>query len=161
MSHVKSDRAVAGIGESVSFELEKLGQKYFVWSALYSVVLKEAMMMQLERAVRTEVETLAVKPHRIQLKRTKGWRMPPNTLKVDRSTKWGNPFKVEYKGMSPELAVQSFKNVLDEFEEYQISSRLKVTIDDIRRELRGKNLACWCKSSEVCHADVLLEIANG
>jgi hypothetical protein len=102
-----------------------------------------------------------MKPYRAQLKRTKGWRMPANTVKVDRSTKWGNPFKVDYKGMTPELAVQSFKNVLDESGEYQISSRVKVTIDDIKRELRGKNLACWCKLSEVCHADVLLEIANG
>ena len=31
-------------------------------------------------------------PKRIQLSRKKGWRMPPNTVKVDRSTKWGNPF---------------------------------------------------------------------
>lgn len=30
---------------------------------------------------------------------------------------------------------------------------------EIKRELRGKNLACWCKASP-CHADVLLEIAN-
>jgi hypothetical protein len=92
------------------------------------------MIIQWERAVRTEAETLAVKPHRIQLKRTKGWRMPPNSLKVDRSTKWGNPFKVEYKGTTLGLAVQSFKNVLDEFGEYQISSRTKVTIDDIKGE---------------------------
>lgn len=27
-------------------------------------------------------------------------------------------------------------------------------------ELRGKNLACWCKLNQPCHADVLLEIAN-
>lgn len=27
------------------------------------------------------------RPIRIQLRRTKGWRMPPNTVKVDRSTK--------------------------------------------------------------------------
>lgn len=27
-------------------------------------------------------------------------------------------------------------------------------------ELRGKNLACFCKIGEPCHADVLLEIAN-
>jgi Domain of unknown function (DUF4326) len=114
-----------------------------------------------QRDVRADGEKRAMKPYRIQLKRTKGWRMPPNTLKVDRSTKWGNPFKVDYKGMTPELAVQSFKNVLDEFGEYQVSSRVKVTIDDIKRELRGKNLACWCKLSEVCHADMLLEIANG
>lgn len=27
-------------------------------------------------------------------------------------------------------------------------------------ELRGKNLACWCKIGNPCHADVLLELAN-
>lgn len=28
-------------------------------------------------------------------------------------------------------------------------------------ELRGHDLGCWCKPGEPCHADVLLEIANG
>ena len=28
------------------------------------------------------------------------------------------------------------------------------------RELRGKNLACWCKAGEACHADPLLELAD-
>ena len=37
-------------------------------------------------------------PNRIQLKRTKGWKMPPNTVKVDRTTKWGNPFQVGKPG---------------------------------------------------------------
>jgi hypothetical protein len=27
-------------------------------------------------------------------------------------------------------------------------------------ELRGKNLACWCRPGATCHADVLLELAN-
>lgn len=31
---------------------------------------------------------------RIQRKRTKGWRMPPNTIYVGRGTKWGNPFRI-------------------------------------------------------------------
>jgi hypothetical protein len=31
----------------------------------------------------------------------------------------------------------------------------------VRRELRGKDLVCWCKPGKPCHADVLLEIANG
>jgi len=31
---------------------------------------------------------------------------------------------------------------------------------DIRRELRGKNLACWCPLNSYCHADDLLKIAN-
>lgn len=30
----------------------------------------------------------------------------------------------------------------------------------IRRELAGKNLACWCPLDQPCHADVLLELAN-
>lgn len=33
-------------------------------------------------------------PRRVQLSRRKGWRMPPNTVKVSRPTKWGNPHKV-------------------------------------------------------------------
>lgn len=34
------------------------------------------------------------------------------------------------------------------------------TVDEIRAELRGKNLACWCPPGVPCHADVLLELAN-
>lgn len=33
-------------------------------------------------------------PQRIQLRRAKGWRMPANTVKVDRSTRWGNAWRV-------------------------------------------------------------------
>ena len=28
-------------------------------------------------------------------------------------------------------------------------------------ELRGRDLACWCPLDQPCHADVLLELANG
>jgi len=31
---------------------------------------------------------------------------------------------------------------------------------DPARELRGKDLACWCPLDQPCHADVLLELAN-
>lgn len=34
------------------------------------------------------------------------------------------------------------------------------SLDDLRAVLAGKNLACWCKPGEPCHADVLLELAN-
>ena len=34
------------------------------------------------------------------------------------------------------------------------------TVGDIRRELGGRNLACWCALDKPCHADALLEIAN-
>jgi len=37
---------------------------------------------------------------------------------------------------------------------------LPYSVDDVVRELRGKDLACWCKPNQPCHADVLLELAN-
>lgn len=37
---------------------------------------------------------------------------------------------------------------------------LEVTVEDIRRELAGRDLACWCRLDQPCHADVLLAIAN-
>jgi hypothetical protein len=33
-------------------------------------------------------------PRRIQLSRSKGSRLPARTVKVDRSTRWGNPYRV-------------------------------------------------------------------
>ncbi len=35
-----------------------------------------------------------------------------------------------------------------------------LTATDAVADLRGKNLACYCKPASPCHADVLLEIAN-
>lgn len=35
-----------------------------------------------------------MKPKRIQRKRTKGWRMPPNTIYVGRPSRWGNPWEI-------------------------------------------------------------------
>lgn len=103
-----------------------------------------------------------MKPQRIQRKRTKGWRMPPNTVYVGRPTKWGNPFKdvddpvdeyrtslkyaeIEHKhfncmrGLAPHWALRIIENI---------------------SQLKGKNLACWCTLDQPCHVDVLLELAN-
>ncbi|WP_232013517.1 DUF4326 domain-containing protein [Cereibacter sphaeroides] len=116
------------------------------------------------------------KPRRIQLSRAKGWRMPPGAVKVDRSTKWGNPFVVNHPGsalekpMDPALAVQSFRMLLEKegcwspvplpWPKGKIPAQW-TTVEDVIRELRGKDLACWCQPGAPCHADVLLEIANG
>lgn len=35
-----------------------------------------------------------------------------------------------------------------------------VVIEDAILTLKGKNLSCWCKKNEKCHADLLLELAN-
>ncbi|CCB64428.1 DUF4326 domain-containing protein [Hyphomicrobium sp. MC1] len=117
---------------------------------------------------RDEVKPETESPRRIQLKRTKGWKMPPNTVKVTRPGKWGNQFKVgdkflmvdddgarlkEYVCASDAEAVYCYKNYINS----QFGMDL---LDDAQKELRGKNLACWCRPGAPCHADVLLEIAN-
>jgi hypothetical protein len=41
-----------------------------------------------------------------------------------------------------------------------LAGRLRITVDDVKRELAGRDLACYCRPDELCHADVLLAIAN-
>ena len=101
-------------------------------------------------------------PSRIQRKRTKGWRMPENTIYVGRPTKWGNPYnvgKVGHQGKiferTSEEAVRLFSISLG-----TSTGQFGVSINDAIRELKGKNLACWCPLDKPCHADVLLRIAN-
>jgi hypothetical protein len=99
---------------------------------------------------------MADKPIRIQLSRAKGWRMPENTVKVDRTTKWGNPFKLLFPGRhGATVAVNAFRRALADRDH----SHCALIADQIG-ELRGKNLACWCPLDQPCHADVLLELAN-
>lgn len=98
------------------------------------------------------------KPRRVQLSRQKGWRMPENTVKVDRTTKWGNPFVVS-KYNTPEKAVAQFKRAIADYADVELWLDFNPERDP-QRELRGKNLACWCPLDKPCHADVLLELAN-
>lgn len=42
-----------------------------------------------------------------------------------------------------------------------IAAPVPPSLDEIREHLAGKNLACWCALDQPCHADVLLELANG
>jgi len=115
---------------------------------------------------------------RIQLRRAKGWRKPAEAVVVARPTKWGNPYRairgtmygpprsieggdlVAYSTHGPAAgavlaAVEAYERDID------CSIRSKLTTEAIRQELRGKDLACWCPLDQPCHADVLLEIANG
>jgi hypothetical protein len=49
----------------------------------------------------------ARKSRLVQLRRAKGWRMPANTVKVDRSTLFGNPFSVKEYGHDHAVALHS------------------------------------------------------
>jgi hypothetical protein len=103
-----------------------------------------------------------MKPERIQLRRTAGWRMPPNTVKVDRTTKWGNPFVVGKSGGAYAKTVVDRRHAWQLYRGAALANPALVAA--ARAELRGRNLACWCAKEnpyeDVCHAAVLLEIAN-
>jgi uncharacterized protein DUF4326 len=89
-------------------------------------------------------------PQRIQRKRTKGWRMPPNALYVGRPTLWGNPFPVKTYGR---------QGALDRFEA-QLREKPAEELAQLLVSLRGKDLACFCRLDQPCHADVWLRLAN-
>jgi hypothetical protein len=105
-------------------------------------------------------------PKRVQLRRTKGWRLPPNTVVVARPTKWGNPFIVGKHG-TREHCVDLFRKLCagclciskDGACCAAQQGFVAMAYEDLP-ELRGKNLACWCPLDQPCHADVLLELAN-
>lgn len=95
-----------------------------------------------------------MKPIRIQRKRTKGWKMPANTVYVGRPTDWGNPFAME--NIDAKTAVERFVLHIQGYFGHVGTPALKEWL----KPLMGQNLACFCKLSEPCHADVLLDLCN-
>lgn len=110
-------------------------------------------------------------PIRIQRQRTKGWKMPLNTVSVTRPGKHGNPFfagcgigygyfdenmnPVNYNDRDPAQCVHMFRIRMREMKDWQPEE-----YETYIAPLRGKNLACFCKLGAPCHADVLLGLAN-
>ncbi len=105
-------------------------------------------------------------PRRVQLSRAKGWRMPPNTVKVDRSTRWGNPFivgetyPIVEEGYHEPIGEWTISDIADAVGSFRAWCEETMAPTGDLEPLRGKNLACWCRLDQPCHADVLLELAN-
>jgi Domain of unknown function (DUF4326) len=107
------------------------------------------------------------RPHRVQLRRAKGWRIPANTIKVDRTTLFGNPFSVKEYGhdraVTLHLAWLTGRSI-GKKQSAELRLRRKAVLEALPA-LRGKNLACWCplpegREPDNCHAALLLELAN-
>lgn len=92
-------------------------------------------------------------PVRLRLSRRGGFNLRSlsnrtnglEAVNVARPSKWGNPYPVEVHGRVKAIAL---------YREHLKRSALDVA------ELRGRNLACWCGPGELCHADILLALAN-
>lgn len=111
-------------------------------------------------------------PVRIQRKRTKGWKMPPNTVYVGRPSRWGNRFVVGADDPLRLAHYADYSRNVDLWDHWPVADA-KIAVSAFRKmqctetfiktassALRGKNLACWCPLDQPCHADVLLELAN-
>lgn len=105
-------------------------------------------------------------PQRIQRRRAKGWRMPDGAVYVGRGSEWGNPFVVGQDGTRDEC-LRLFVAVCGGFlavsrprETVEAQERLIRAVRGVA-ELAGKDLACWCRLDQACHADILLALANG
>ena len=103
---------------------------------------------------------------RIQRRRVRGWKMPPHTVYVGRGSKWGNPFIVGKHG-NAERCVTLYARVMAGYlclsVDHACVERQKALMAYALKnigKLRGKNLACWCRANQPCHADILLQMAN-
>jgi hypothetical protein len=89
-------------------------------------------------------------PDRIQLRRTAGWRKPPDAVVVTRPhSRFANPYRIGHEARDAAEAVAMFRLYLLARPDLVAAAR---------RELRGRTLACWCRPDDPCHADVLLDL---
>jgi hypothetical protein len=131
-----------------------------------------------------------IKPIRIERSRKHKQITPNGLpiVYVGRPSVWGNPFRIggyyqmgDIKiGVKPPLPGFNFIYLETLYEKDLSGSEekpenneecvslyrryIKISgesfVKKIKEKLKGKNLSCWCKLGEACHADVLLEIAN-
>ena len=117
-----------------------------------------------------------MKPQRMQLSRHKGFNLQAASQalngwpakRVTRPGRWGNPFTIEEtakrygldhdaaQAKAVALCGQWLRGTLDK----KLSPHAPPSRAEIRAELKGHNLACWCRPGTPCHSEVLIEIAN-
>lgn len=134
------------------------------------------------------MKSTLIKPMRVQRLRKKGFNLQEASRSglpvkyVGRPTKWGNPFRVEDGQMyyycdnrkilphwilwDHERADYETEDAVELYEHWLRGAWLGLhglPIPPDPKELRGKDLACWCPEDVGfmgCHADVLLDYAN-
>lgn len=114
--------------------------------------------------------------------------MPEGAIYVGRGSRWGNPFSVDVVGHAVACGLMTYGAPGGPDTEQDILSseawalhEAEIAVSLYRRfiellpdapraallePLRGHDLACWCSLAAdgkpvPCHADVLIEIANG
>jgi hypothetical protein len=84
--------------------------------------------------------------------------IPDDAVYVGRPTKWGNPFSHQ-SGTRAQYQVDSRQEAVWRFRDWLLNEPEAQELRDSLEELRGKDLVCWCVPM-MCHAEVLMELAN-
>ncbi|HUO92290.1 MAG TPA: DUF4326 domain-containing protein [Rhizomicrobium sp.] len=109
-----------------------------------------------------------VRPVRLRLSRRKGYNLQAlshatnglEAVKVTRPGIFSNPYVIGRDG-DRDYCVHRFRDELENGlrDPLGASSHMHRLVENLGR-IRGRNLACWCWPDQLCHADVLLEVAN-
>ena len=80
----------------------------------------------------------------------------PYDIRIDRSSKFGNPFRIGRDGNRREV-IEKFKQWIkgEDFTHFKQRER-KLILRNLH-QLEGKVLGCWCKPKP-CHGDVLVAL---
>ena len=107
-----------------------------------------------DAAVRSNTESTSAGADDLKEGMARVWHLrnaPPDAIRIDRQTRWGNPFVMGKDGTREE--------VIDKYRDHlwgQIRTG-KLSLDDLAG-LHGKDLACHC-APQPCHGDVLSKAA--
>lgn len=118
--------------------------------------------------------------HPLRIKRKNFFqRLPKNASLVGRPSRWGNPYRVEFRASDKWVVVRTWADgdmtharAATKNEAAAEACKLfrfwltltpegREVLAKARVELKGRRLACYCSLDAPCHADVLAELVNG
>lgn len=109
-------------------------------------------------------------PDRIQRRRVAGWRLPENAVIIDRSSRWGNPFRIA--DVAEEGYADPRRACVEMYHDWLNGAGPDVYLTGNRRfdrqwvwdhllDLEGRDVACTCPlpdpgNPDICHGRPLL-----
>lgn len=77
---------------------------------------------------------------------------PASAVRVDRATRWGNPFVIGKDGDRAAVVELYRRYLWEQMNHPQTGASFR---ESMLTELEGRDLRCWC-APEPCHGDVLI-----
>jgi hypothetical protein len=95
--------------------------------------------------------------------------MPEGAIYVGRPTRWGHPLSLaeiaqheaDADPTGPPIDVRAARAFAVDWYRVWLDMPEAAHLRKEIHDLAGHDLVCWCPLDQPCHADVLLELANG